>query len=373
MDCTMKNIVYIAAAGSGKTTKLIESSYKVEKDQYVLFLTYTDSNEREIKEKFYRMKGCIPPNVFIQSWFSFLIQHFIKPYQNYLTDDNYNIKGLAMSHSNSKSGRKFYPISKTNWKQYYFTPQQKVITDKLSELAFECNIKSEGKAINRISSIFENIYIDEVQDLAGYDFELIKLLFNSKSNVILAGDPRQMIYKTNHGKKNAKFNSIVEYLDSNSTSLQFEKDEISLKKSYRCCSKICDYASLLSPGFPKMESITNYDGVDCGVFLVKEKDKENFLKKNNLSMQLRYRIDTKGIEQKFGVMNFGESKGLTFESVLIYPTAEMKRWVENHEIELKEETRNKFYVAVTRAKYQVGIVWNDETCSVKDIDIWKNK
>ena len=369
----MKNIVYIAAAGSDKTTKLIDSSCQVEKEQYVLFLTYTDSNEREIKEKFYKMKGYIPKNVFIQSWFSFLIQHFINPYQNYLTDDNYNIKGLAISHSNSKSGRKFYPISKTNWKQYYFTPQQKVITDKLSELAFECNIKSEGKAINRISSIFENIYIDEVQDLAGYDFELIRLLFNSNSNVILAGDPRQMVYKTNHGRKNSKFNSIVEYLDSNSTSLQFEKDEISLKKSYRCCPKICDYASLLSPGFPKMESITNYDGVDCGVYLVKENDKENFLKKNNLSMQLRYRIDTKGIEQKFGVMNFGESKGLTFESVLIYPTAEMKRWVENHEIELKEETRNKFYVAVTRAKYQVGIVWDDETCSAKDIDIWKNK
>lgn len=369
----MNNIVYIAAAGSGKTTKLIESSCEVKKDQYVLFLTYTDSNEREIREKFYKMKGCIPPNVFIQSWFSFLIQHFIKPYQNYLTDDNYKIEGLAMSHVASKSKQNFYAIPKEDWKRYYFTSQQRVITEKLSELAFECNIKSENRAINRISNIFENIYIDEVQDLAGYDFELIRLLFNSNSNVILAGDPRQMVYKTNHGRKNSNFKSIIDFLDFNSPSLQFKKDEVSLKKSYRCCSEICDYASLLSPEFPKMESSTNYEGVDCDVFLVKEKDKENFLKKNNLSMQLRYRIDTKGIEQKFGVMNFGESKGLTFESVLIYPTAEMKRWVENHEIELKEETRNKFYVAVTRAKYQVGIVWNDETCSVKDIDIWKNK
>jgi len=43
-----KNIVYIAAAGSGKTTKLVEVALKKSKTEQVLLLTYTSSNEQEI-------------------------------------------------------------------------------------------------------------------------------------------------------------------------------------------------------------------------------------------------------------------------------------------------------------------------------------
>lgn len=370
----MSNLVYIAAAGSGKTTTLVRKAYALPSSEYVLILTYTDSNEKEIKNKFYQEKGYIPQNVAIQSWFSFLVQHLIKPYQNYLTDDNFVIKGLAMLQSSGKKSKKAYRIPKTNWEKYYFTKHQKALTEKLSELAYDCNIKSGGKSIQRLCDIFENIYIDEVQDFAGYDLDLIKLFFLSKSNVILAGDPRQTIYLTNHnGNKNIGFRNgkILDYLSKQKVLRgKYQVDINTLNSSRRCCPEICEYASIITPIFDKTTSLTDYHNHFCGVFLVKENNKTDFLRQYNDSIQLRHSILTKKIDSNYAVMNFGDSKGMTFDSVLIYPTQPMVKWIENHNESLEEISRNKFYVAVTRARYLVGIVWAKETCSATDIFFW---
>ena len=74
----MSNRLILAAAGSGKTTYLVNEALKI-KDTKVLITTYTDANEQEIKKKFYEINGCVPENVTIQTWFSFLIQHGVKP------------------------------------------------------------------------------------------------------------------------------------------------------------------------------------------------------------------------------------------------------------------------------------------------------
>lgn len=107
MDFKVKNTVYLAAAGSGKTTLLVNKACAVPSTEYVLMLTYTDSYEQEIRNKFYKENdGVIPKNVFIMSWFSFLLQHLIKPYQNYVTDDCFEIKGLAMPNNETKGDKK---------------------------------------------------------------------------------------------------------------------------------------------------------------------------------------------------------------------------------------------------------------------------
>jgi len=43
---------------------------------------------------------------------------------------------------------------------------------------------------------------------------------------------------------------------------------------------------------------------------------------------------------------------------LIYPTAPIKKWLKDNSQNLKSVSRCKFYVAITRAKYSVGIVYN---------------
>lgn len=85
----MSNKLIIAAAGSGKTTHLVEEALKITEGK-VLITTYTEANEQEIAKKFYKLNGYIPENVTIQTWFSFLIQHGVKPYQSVIYDGKVN-------------------------------------------------------------------------------------------------------------------------------------------------------------------------------------------------------------------------------------------------------------------------------------------
>ncbi|WP_424769430.1 UvrD-helicase domain-containing protein [Paenibacillus sp. sgz302251] len=52
-----------------------------------------------------------------------------------------------------------------------------------------------------MSKIFSHIFIDKIQDLAGYDLEIVKLLLKSRSNILFVGDPRQVTYLTHIERK----------------------------------------------------------------------------------------------------------------------------------------------------------------------------
>ncbi|MEI2779820.1 MAG: UvrD-helicase domain-containing protein [Candidatus Competibacter sp.] len=206
-----KNKLIVAAAGSGKTTCLIEKALE-QNDGKVLITTYTQANEAEIRCKIIQANKCIPGNITVQTWFSFLMQHGVKPYQGCLFEKRIN--GLILV--NSASGVKHYtknkgtstPIffnEKTEFEQHYFTRDIKIYSDKLSKFVIRCNEKTNGALIDRLSRVYPYIFIDEIQDLAGYDLELIKLLFNSDSNTLLVGDPRQGTYSTNSSLKNKKY------------------------------------------------------------------------------------------------------------------------------------------------------------------------
>lgn len=78
------NKLIIAAAGSGKTTFLVTKAL-TQKNEKVLITTYTQANELEIRKKFIELNGCIPSNVVVQTWFSTLLQHGVRPFQEGFT------------------------------------------------------------------------------------------------------------------------------------------------------------------------------------------------------------------------------------------------------------------------------------------------
>ncbi len=202
------NKLTIAAAGSGKTTFLVEEALK-QKEGKILITTYTQANEAEIRKKIIEKNKCIPENVTVQTWFSFLLQHGVRPFQGVLFEKK--IKGLTLV--NSQSGIKGYTKTKQpiyfgeekEFEKHYFSNALKIYSDKLSKFVFRCNEKSNGNVIDRISRIYSHIFIDEVQNLAGYDLELLKLFFNCSSTTQLVGDPRQGTYSTNSAPKNKQF------------------------------------------------------------------------------------------------------------------------------------------------------------------------
>lgn len=370
------NKLIIAAAGSGKTTYLINEALKF-KDEKVLITTYTEANEEEINKKFVKRFKCVPSFIKVQTWFSFLIQHGVKPYQGTFNEMLFEkeVKGMLLNDGKygikyvlKKFGREI-PIpfkEETEFEQHYFTHSWKIYSDRLPKFVVKSNNASNGEVINRISRIYQHIFIDEIQDLAGYDLEILKLLFQTSSNILLVGDPRQVTYLTHHENKFGKYQDgrIKEFIVNEcKKKIPYEIDETSLGNSHRNNKSICDYSSKLhEPGqFSSIEPCTcdecrNYVEESEGIYLVREADLVNYLERFN-PIQLRWN-NLQEVNPNYNIYNFGESKGKTFNRVIIYPTDKMEKWVYDNKTNLPFSTRAKFYVAITRAKYSVAIVSN---------------
>ena len=160
------NRLIIAAAGAGKTTFLVKEALKCQ--DRVLITTFTIENEKEIRNKFVKECGCIPGNVTVQTWFSFLLQHGVRPYQGVCDEMLYDIdiKGiLLVSEQSGKKGfshhlnRYIYYNEEDEFMYHYFSSDMKLYTDKLAKFVCRANDKSEGRVIKRIAKIYPNIFI----------------------------------------------------------------------------------------------------------------------------------------------------------------------------------------------------------------------
>lgn len=353
----MANKLVIAAAGSGKTTSLVNDA--LEQTGKVLITTFTQANEAEIRKKIIQKNGCIPDHIVVQTWFSFLLQHGVRPFQGKLTDRK--VKGLILV--NGISGVKYYykgnPVyfnEKTEFDGHYFTKDHKIYSDKLSKFVIKSQEKSEGAVVDRLSRIYSKIYIDEVQDLAGYDLEILKLLFASKVDITLVGDPRQGTYVTNNAAKNKKFqkSKIIYFFEEEFNDIEI--DNTSLTVNHRCFPAICNLSNELFPDFGGATSGNNSTSGHDGVFFIKAQDVDTYLDAYK-PIQLRDKKNVV-INKDYNSINFGESKGLSFDRTLIYPTKPMLDWLLNNNAELAPTSRSKFYVALTRARQSVGIIYD---------------
>jgi superfamily I DNA/RNA helicase len=353
-----KNKLTIAAAGSGKTTFLVNEALR-QKDGKVLLTTFTQANEAEIRKKIIEINKCIPKNITVQTWFSFLLQHGVKPYQGCVFEKK--ITGLILI--SGQSGLKYsgndFPVfykEEGEFERHYFTTDLRIYSDKLAKLVLRCEEKSNGAVIDRLSRIYSHIFIDEVQDLSGFDLEILRLLFKSKITIQLVGDPRQGTYSTSNSKKNKKYSKseIIHFFEDNLNDLDI--DSTSLVINYRCGPEICDLSNKLFPELNAVRSGNNEKTGHDGVFLIKAQDVPEYLEKFK-PIQLRDSVKTKTVE-KYEAMNFGESKGLTFGRVLIYPTQPFIKWLIQNDSDLAPTSRSKIYVAITRARHSVGIIYD---------------
>ena len=100
----------MAAAGSGKTEYLVDSALACDSEQAVLLSTYTENGCREIHRRVLGKAGRVPSNLAIMPWFTFLIRHGAKPYQNPIIGIN-KIRGLNFEHLTPQARR--FPRSRT--------------------------------------------------------------------------------------------------------------------------------------------------------------------------------------------------------------------------------------------------------------------
>ncbi|MFN3454599.1 MAG: UvrD-helicase domain-containing protein [Pseudobdellovibrio sp.] len=352
----LKHLFVVASAGSGKTTYLVETALNIN-DKNVLITTYTEANAEEIKTKIIEKNGSIPKNIHVQTWFSILLQHGVRPYQGYFIQKE--VAGMILIQGQSARYTKETDI------EHYFSENLKAYSDKISKFVIKCNNESRGKVISRFGRIYSHIFIDEAQDLAGYDLDFVRLLCAGTIKVILVGDPRQGTFSTNNSAKNKKYRryEILSYFKDNPIVDLSIKDSL-LIKNYRGIQQICELADKLFPEFTKTSSGNSEPTDHQGIFLVKKSDVEKYITAYK-PIILR---DKKSVpvSPNASAMNFGTSKGLSFDRVLIYPTKPMTNWLKNNDSELADMSRAKFYVAITRARQSVAFVYDYKDSEVID-------
>lgn len=363
----MKKLM-IAAAGAGKTTFLVKEALKI-KDQKVLITTFTDENVREIKKKFIEINGFIPHNIHIKGWFSFLLQDCLKPFQCVLSEDLFGKKIGFNYWTEGKSGFKGMwkgrPIywGEKDFFKYFFDSSFSVYSDKISKLIVRIHESNNELIFCRLAKIYGYVFIDEIQDLAGYDLDIIKNLYSSIENVITVGDPRQTTYSTHHSQKYEKYSKgkVKDFFTENLDSI-CEIDEDTLCKSHRNEQIICQISSQLFPDFTPSESCEccNDSHIEhLGIFYVPESKYLNYLEQYKPT-QLRWDPRNKKVNNRYPVMNIGSSKGLTLDRVILYPTSQMVEWFKDETKAFEQQTQSKFYVGLTRAKYSLGIMISDK-------------
>lgn len=344
------SIVILASAGSGKTTTIVEQAGTNE-DERSLLVTYTINGKTELSDKGYERFGFIPPQVKITTWYSFVLEHFVRPFQLHLHP-------TRVSTINFERGRSARGVRKTNVGGYYFSSPERLRLDKVTDFACTLIAETDGLPIQRFKAICDHLYIDEVQDLSGYDLELLELLLKAGQKITFVGDCRQATYTTNDSGKNSAYSGahiVKKFEEWQSEGLLNITHQ---DHSYRCIQAICDFADAIYPDFKNTKSLNNTTTDHDGIYAVRKADEDSYRQKFS-PQPLRYSRATRGIEGD--PMNFGAVKGLTFERTIIYPHGKLKSYLTTGDLKHVAKSLAKTYVAITRARQSVAFVVPNNT------------
>lgn len=347
------NRILLCAAGGGKTSRVVDQALANTQGKVAL-VTYTRNNVREIQAKIYSKARAIPADVEILSWYTFLLRELARPFRSAL--HNKRIDGIFWTEERSARY-----VAQSNTDAHYFINGRHIYQDKIAKFICACDKASEGAIMNRLRDRFAHVIIDEVQDMAGYDLDLLELMLRSGIALTLVGDHRQATFATNNAVKKKAFAgpAIVGKFE------QWEKRKLATivreRHTHRCNQTIADLSDTLFPAEPatisKNEVVTGHDGI----FLVAASHAQAYTEMFSPQV-LRYSASTKcaGLD----AMNFGQSKGLTFDRVLIFPHKAATSWLKTGDIAHVAKTLAKMYVGVTRARFSVAFVFDAKPCGI---------
>jgi DNA helicase II / ATP-dependent DNA helicase PcrA len=336
------NLAIIAAAGARKTQRVVDTAL-ADPMKRTLIVTYTNENQREITARIQRKIGIIPANVEVMGWFAFIINECARPFQRSVVGEPYYLRRLNFI------GSKPDYIAKSN-PAYFFDRHHDIYRDGVSDFVVLANTKTNGSVIRRLERAYDHILIDEVQDLTGFDLDLLDLLLHSQIAITAVGDPRQFMIRTTNTTRNRKYcgTGIVDWFEERADICQLEEQCY----SYRCRKEICDFADALFPDMPGTESRNTAANDHAGISIIGASQVAAYMEKYAPTI-LTY--DKNRDTQGFSGMNIGMAKGSTHDRVLIFPSGTMLKYVKTRDLASFKEP-SKLYVAVTRARFSATFV-----------------
>jgi DNA helicase II / ATP-dependent DNA helicase PcrA len=340
-----EHLAIIASAGSRKTEFVVNEALAHD-NKRVLITTYTLNNLRCIEERIYSKVGRMPPHITITSWYGFLLNQWCRPYQRAVVGAPGFIRGLDFGSPRPRF------IRQSQARRYYCNRAGDMYANWTADFAVKANNATGGEVVHRLEAMYDEFYVDEVQDLVGYDLDVLDALLLSGTRIVMVGDPRQHTYATNQNMRNRKYRGagLWEWFAERKDMCKLETYTV----SYRSNQAICDFADALFPHLPMTTSANVQIKTPTGILMVRPADLPDHIAANG-AVVLRHSVTSNTLG--FPGMNFGASKGCSFDHIVIFPTQPIKRYLETKEPSvLADEARSKLYVAITRARHSVAFV-----------------
>ena len=329
----MDKRIILAAAGSGKTTYLARH---ISESSRSLIITYTKATELNLRESIINRFGFFPENIRIQTYFSFLYSFCIQPFLM----NEYKLNGLIY-----KQNLYRYAIGDRR----YLTNTNRLYYNRAAKFIAEKNLYAEIKT--RLEKYYQYLYIDEVQDFAGHDFNLLREISQSNINALYVGDFHQHTFDTSRdGRVNETLHDDYNEYKKKFNELKFIVDEKTLIKSYRCSPETCRYI------MEKLNiNIESHKSNKTEIVYIDDKTKiENIVTDKNI-VKLFYK---EHYLYHFISRNWGDSKGENkYNNICVVLNDTTLRHYNNNKLnELPKQTLNKLYVAISRAHENIYFI-----------------
>lgn len=332
-----KKLVF-AVAGSGKTTHIIDN---LTADKRSLIVTYTNANCDNLHKKIIKkFSGKWPENITLLTYFTFLYRFCFRPFLS----DEYMTSGVIYERNSNK-------FAKQTDLDYYMTRNRYLYSNRLGFFMEQCGIVDNIR--DRIKKYFDEFVIDEVQDIAGRDFCFLERLMGTDVNMLFVGDFYQHTFDTSRdGNVNKNLFDDRAAYEARFIQNGFVLDNTTLTNSWRCSRNVCDYIrqnlgiSIFSHRSAEENTLVQY---------ITNAEQIAAIFKDKQITKLHYQNGAKAGE---GHENWGESKGEDHHQdvcVLLNGTTARKRAI-GQLIELPTSTKNRLYVALSRARGNVFLV-----------------
>ena len=328
----MDKRLILSVAGSRKTTHIIKN---LDKNKNYFIVTYTNNNYYNIYQRVQnKFSGQIPNNIHIYTFYKFLYNFCILPI---IGDQDFKIYGINFNNPKSH-------IFKKNDLRFYLDQNYAIYSCRMS--CFLLNDKLFSLLKERIKKFIDCLIIDEIQDIGGRDFTFIERIIKEVSlNMILVGDFFQHTYTTSHDGTCEKklFKNYDDYVD------RFRKagcyvDKKTLSKSWRCPNTICDFIK----SNLKIDIESKYPISDSTIIELKDPQKIKEIISDDNIIKLVYNNASK---KNFYSKNWGNTKGEDqYQNICILLNKNTYNLFPLRLSELKEQTKYRLYVAMTRAR-----------------------
>ncbi len=338
----MDKRVILAVAGSGKTTYIVK---QLELEKRSLVVTYTNNNYRNLRDSILRKFGHFPDSIILLPYFSFLYSFCYRPFLSY----RLKAQGINYERHPNRYVRQLVSGTQQVNRDYFIDQYNRLYSNRVARLLELQNVLGD---INlRLAKYFDNLFIDEVQDFAGHDFNLLKGISQAELEIVFVGDFYQHTFDTSRdGSTNRNLHNNYKNYVTFFEQMGMLLDEETLKHSYRCSPTICTYIR----EHLGVEIFSNRSDETKNTLIDSQNGADEIFQNDSI-VKLFYRE-----HYKFGCYsrNWGESKGENQHNdvcVVLNPTTS-KLFNANKLNELNPQTKNKFYVACSRAKNDLYFV-----------------